>query len=955
MKTRASIFFFLSLACYGQAPIRTVRTLAELDAWYPSANLPLMQVLDFPDGPKTFRYDPTNSLPTNAIRRATITGSGRWIHDWDGDVQVFGARNDSGVTTNNSPMIQAAADTAAELGIPLVIEGDGTNYYQIDEGIELQSGTKVIGRNAWIRKKDGVGAYAGDVYQATVFRNANPDETVDANLDAITDDHDISLVGLGGFVIDGNGGNSQSQLTNSHPSHVVRLIGVNRVRVQDITIKDGAFFGLLLGSCRQAHISGLTVTNAFTSRNTDPDQGRNNDGIHVSGCIDVLIENCIVYSTDDCIGVSTFNGNTRNLVASGNILHQMIGTNATWTPRAVAVHVGPNAGPTTENVVIANNVANVRSGSGFTAYRTSGNTSSVPVKGVIFANNFVLGDGTERATSFGNVAGLSASGVEGVDFVGNVVSNFVGRGVWVNNAKRLRFIDNRIYTQRRQTVADATPFGFYLDTSGANLEDIEIRGGVIEDTISGISVFPSTNYYVTNLAISDVRIANTTSNLTTLFSSLQYGAAFLFNAHRVRVNGLRIEGVPSSGISVLTGSDVEVRNNRIRGTDLPIVLSGVSGSRITDNWISDQVLESGISPAGAVYLWQNYGPNTDCEIANNRFEGIPRAGIYVPSGGVGTNLVVRGNTFLRGGTTLGSVTNDALADDYAAVSIQGPGGTLVERNSIRAWDAGGIWLSGATNLVIRDNFLDTIGITTNAHGIYVRAEDATTPADLVTISDNRVSNVTGYGIGIQSARRWDISRNTLWNCSTINTGSADVFVDVNGASAADTAGFDGRIVGNTIYSGTASYGIRGQVRLLPAGINSGNWNGTRWVVSGNSVLSSSVPYNFTPTLNAVGVVEGTPVWRATIGTTNYTFEGHHKILDYFNAADLTVTLPSAASMANFGEFLLFKAGANTNMVTVSRSDSDTINGQTSISWTNQFRGYKFRSISGAWYADQVGP
>ena len=108
MKTRALIFFLLSLACYGQAPIRTVRTLAELDAWYPSANLPLMQVLDFPDGPKTFRYDPTNSLPTNAIRRATITGSGRWIHDWGGDPVAFGA-DPTGVADSTAALSNACA------------------------------------------------------------------------------------------------------------------------------------------------------------------------------------------------------------------------------------------------------------------------------------------------------------------------------------------------------------------------------------------------------------------------------------------------------------------------------------------------------------------------------------------------------------------------------------------------------------------------------------------------------------------------------------------------------------------------------------------------------------------------------------------------------------------------------------------------------------------------------
>lgn len=961
---RNAILIFLTiLPIVGQAQTKRVfQTLAEMDVTRPSKDEPVSEVMgiaqpgDWGKEPRLFYYDPTSVAPTSHIVRAIGTNAvGRRIHKWNGDARVFGARNDSGVTSNNSPAIQAAADAASELGIPLVLEGDGTNFYQIDEGIALKSGTKVIGRNAWLRKKDGVGAYSGDPYKATIFRNADPDETVDANYDPITRDHDIELIGLGGFVIDGNGGNSQSQLTNAHPSHAIRFTGVNRVKIKDATIKDAAFFAILLAACRQVEVVGCTITNAFTSRNTDPDQGRNNDGIDLTGCVDAIIANNTVYATDDAIAIVTYASNSRNIVISGNLTHQMIGTNATWTPRGIAVTTGGITGPRTENVVVSANVANVRSGSGIAVFRTTGHAVPQPVKNILVADNIVIGDGTERSTAYGNVTGLFAAGVEGVDFTGNIVSNFVGRAVYVGNARRVRFIDNRIYTQRRQVVADATPYGFYLDTSSTNLADIEIRGGVIEDTLSGISSFPSTNYYLTNIVISGVRIANTASNTTTLASSLFYGAVHLFNAHKVRVDNLRIEDVPAAGISVLSGSDVEIRDNRVRGTDLPIVISGISGSRITGNWVTDQSFEPAINPAGAVYLWQNWGANTDCEISGNRFEGIPRSAVYVPASGAGTNLVVRDNLFLRGGTALVGVTNDANAAAYSAISITSPGGTLVAGNTVRSWDAGGIWLAGATNLVIRENTLDSIGITTNAHGIFVRADSADVPADLVTIAGNRISNVSGYGIGMQSPRRWNVSGNTLFNCSTINTGSAEIFIDVNGVTTVDTAGFAGAITDNTILSGgAAAYGIRGQVRNLPAGVNGGNWNGSRWIVADNTVRSST-PYNFTPTLQAVGPVESTPLWRSTIGTTNYTHEGHHKVLDWFLSADTTVTLPAAASMANFGELTIFKAGANTNQITVTRSGSDTINGTTSVSWTNQYHGRRFRAISGAWYAETVSP
>lgn len=97
----ARFVWFLILAfgmgAFGQAPTRVVPTLSALESLKPGTTQPSVVVeayetgKPFTFGPKTFRWDSTNALATNAIRRATGTGIGRWVHDWDGDAQLFGA------------------------------------------------------------------------------------------------------------------------------------------------------------------------------------------------------------------------------------------------------------------------------------------------------------------------------------------------------------------------------------------------------------------------------------------------------------------------------------------------------------------------------------------------------------------------------------------------------------------------------------------------------------------------------------------------------------------------------------------------------------------------------------------------------------------------------------------------------------------------------------------------
>ena len=113
-----------------------VPNIAALDSIRPSRERSLIRVLgNLSSGdwtPKDFVYQPTNTLATNAIRRATTTGVGRWVHQWDGDPRAFGMKFGNS-TTNDADANQLAFTNAIawsrETGIPIKCPPGNTHIH----------------------------------------------------------------------------------------------------------------------------------------------------------------------------------------------------------------------------------------------------------------------------------------------------------------------------------------------------------------------------------------------------------------------------------------------------------------------------------------------------------------------------------------------------------------------------------------------------------------------------------------------------------------------------------------------------------------------------------------------------------------------------------------------------------------------------------------------------------
>ena len=94
---------------------------------------------------------------------------------------------------------------------------------------------------------------------------------------------------------------------------------ITNLSIQDITLKDAAFWTLHMAGCKHVRIHNIRILNDV--------RGANNDGIDPDCCQDVVISNCMIEGGDDAIVVKATKpmtaryGACENVVITGCILH----------------------------------------------------------------------------------------------------------------------------------------------------------------------------------------------------------------------------------------------------------------------------------------------------------------------------------------------------------------------------------------------------------------------------------------------------------------------------------------------------------------------------------------------------------------------------------------------------------------------------------------------------------
>lgn len=121
------------------------------------------------------------------------------------------------------------------------------------------------------------------------------------------------------------------------PGRLVAFSQCKNVLVRDVTITDAPLWTVNLDRCRDVVVSGVHIDNPLVVPN--------NDGIHCTSCANVQISDCIIFTGDDAIAITSIGDPRHNRILGGDLLgpgktENVTVTNCTLQSRSAAIRVG---------------------------------------------------------------------------------------------------------------------------------------------------------------------------------------------------------------------------------------------------------------------------------------------------------------------------------------------------------------------------------------------------------------------------------------------------------------------------------------------------------------------------------------------------------------------------------------------------------------------------------------
>jgi polygalacturonase len=202
------------------------------------------------------------------------------------DINILTAGAKPNGETLNTKIIQSSIDIISENGGGIVIVPPGqflTGSLVLKSGVTLE-----VRKGATLLGSKNLEDYLNIQPDLIALRTGQPTK----QLIYAEGQTDIAITGQG--TINGQGAAFSWEMEGDEPGitrpHLIQLISCKNVKIEDVhMLNSGGWMQHYLG-CENLQIKGITVYNHCN---------KNNDGIDIDGCQDVIINECIVDSDDD--------------------------------------------------------------------------------------------------------------------------------------------------------------------------------------------------------------------------------------------------------------------------------------------------------------------------------------------------------------------------------------------------------------------------------------------------------------------------------------------------------------------------------------------------------------------------------------------------------------------------------------------------------------------------------